>query len=82
VEEQGSTAYREAATRVFFNDPHATIQGLSLAATNDLLLSTIRRSTVCGLNFLRCLTGRDVFKTYVQKRFSQDAFTRSISLPP
>lgn len=52
---------------MLFNDPHAHIQGLSLAASNDLLLSTIRRSTVCGLNFLRCLTGRDVLKLCMHK---------------
>jgi hypothetical protein len=37
-------------------------QGLSLASSNDLILSTIRRSSVCGLNFLRCMTGRDVLR--------------------
>lgn len=67
VEAHGLPAHKEAASRVFFNDPYACIQGLSLAASNDLVLSTIRRSTVCGLNFLRCLTGRDVLKMHRYK---------------
>jgi len=64
LEQSPEPAYREAVSRVFIHDPYAQIVGLSLASSNDLLLSTIRRSTVCGLQFLRSLTDRNVLNLY------------------
>jgi len=50
-------SHRWAAHSVVFNDPFACIQGLNAAVSNRLLISTVRRATVCGISFLRSLNG-------------------------
>lgn len=90
LEHSPNPAYREAVSRILINDPHAQIEGLSLASSNDLLLSTIRKSTVCGLNFLRYLSGQDqMLKLYrlkvVDNKVSgqdSDGFKDDAALPP
>ena len=47
-----------AAESIFFNDPHSYIKGIAPELSNRLVLGTLRRSTSCGLNFLRHITGR------------------------
>ena len=58
LKEHGTTAEKLAANSVCFNNPWALCQGLTLKQSNCLLRSTVRRSTVSGVNFLRQLSGR------------------------
>jgi len=58
LKEHGTAAEKLAANSVCFNNPWGLCRGLTLKQSNLLLRSTVRRSTVSGVNFLRQLSGR------------------------
>jgi hypothetical protein len=57
AKEYGTVVQKLAANSICFNDPYTQCPGVSMKQSNEMLVSTIRRGTVTGLNFLRHLRG-------------------------